>query len=491
MPKFYLPPSLIKQLEEKYHEFKRSRERVHELMKSYVADYRTFTDNRDDRTEYLEEKYAPRVPNFSHLIFFDDSVYWNVQDIAILLGRTQPAISITLSKMELSESWCARLLALRRTAKSANGNKIFVYQDGIFDLIIDRYEEEYIQRFTKPRRGEAPDIDEVKRFWAYLHEREKYHLGVIDDDTLDFPDVPAMTIKDILRLIWDKVFDIRIETLCAVIFAIAFEVMRRFFSLSIWFAVLPAAVLCACVILIHMKKSPDLLSDIGAGALLFLLLWVSGVLTFYSREPLKTEQMITLQPQLSGDDLSFVIHASDFQDVCEFLYSISPDNEFHSTGFLNQLNPKTGRPYPNNNIKIKLQEGNIALSVLYLEKDGNKSKIWPFSFDVAQEIFSLCKQNILNLTQGDWIQLYRLNDKTYLSLNPFLLSDWGMKCIDSLVYGLNTSQPDIIANREELIEAKQEAFYPKILKDEFDSVTSYLVFLDGTSSDIRENRIIR
>lgn len=208
MPKFYLPSSLLKQLEEKYHDFRRSRERVHELMKSYVADYRQFSGNRNDRTEYLEEKYAPKVPNFSHLVFLDDSVYWNVQDIAVLLGRTQPAISVTLSKMELSEYWCARLLALRRTAKSANENKIFVYQDAIFDLIIDRYEDEYIQRFTKPRRGEAPDIDEVKRFWVYLHERETYHLGVIDEESHDFPDVPAMTMKDILRLIWDKVFDI-------------------------------------------------------------------------------------------------------------------------------------------------------------------------------------------------------------------------------------------------------------------------------------------
>ena len=491
MPKFYLPSSLIKQLEEKYHDFRRSRERVHELMKSYVADYRQFSGNRDDRTEYLEEKYAPKVPNFSHLVFLDDSVYWNVQDIAILLGRTQPAISVTLSKMELSESWRAPLLALRRTAKSANGNKIFVYKDAIFDLIIDRYEEEYIQRFTKPRRGEAPDIDEVNRFWAYLHERETYHLGVIDEESHDFPDVPAMTVKDILRLFWDKVFDIRIETLCAVLFAIAFEVMRRFFSLSIWFAVLPAAVLCACVILIHLKKFPDLLSDIGAGTLLFFLLWVSGVLTFYSREPIKTEQIITLQPQLSGDDLSFVIHASDFQDVCEFLFCISPDNEFHSTGFLEQLNPKTGKHYPNNNIKIQLQEGNIALSVFFLDKDGNKSTIWPFSFDVAHEIFSLSKLNILNLTQGDWIQLEQLNDKTYLSVNPFLLSDWGMKSIDSLVYGLNTSQPDIFVNREELIEAAQEAFYLKTLNDKIDLVSSYLVFLDGTSSDIREYRIIR
>ena len=189
--------------------------------------------------------------------------------------------------------------------------------------------------------------------------------------------------------------------------------------------------------------------------------------------------------------MSFVIHASDFQDVCEFLYCISPDNEFQSTGFLDQLNPKTGKHYPNNNIKIKLQEGNIALSVLFLDKDGNKSKIWPFSFDVAHEIFSLCKQNILNLTQGDWIQLQQLNDETYLSLNPFLLSDWGKKSINSLVYGLNTSQPDIIVKRDELIEATQEAFCLKILKDKIDLVSSYLVFLDGTSSDIRENRIMR
>ena len=52
------------------------------------------------------------------------------------MGRTQQAISSTLMKLERSEGWCARLLALRQSAKSANGNKIFVYSEEIFDLLM-------------------------------------------------------------------------------------------------------------------------------------------------------------------------------------------------------------------------------------------------------------------------------------------------------------------------------------------------------------------
>ena len=61
--------------------------------------------------------------------------------------------------------------------KSANGNKIFVYSEEIFDLLMDRYEEEYLQRFTKPRRDNsdnAPDIEELCKFWRYLHDMERH-----------------------------------------------------------------------------------------------------------------------------------------------------------------------------------------------------------------------------------------------------------------------------------------------------------------------------
>lgn len=56
-------------------------------------------------------------------------------------------------------------MALRKLVKSANSNKIF-------DLLIDRYEDKYLLRFSKPRKGNqdnTPDIAELRKFWNYLH----------------------------------------------------------------------------------------------------------------------------------------------------------------------------------------------------------------------------------------------------------------------------------------------------------------------------------
>ncbi|MBQ7545210.1 MAG: hypothetical protein IJT02_09750 [Synergistaceae bacterium] len=59
------------------------------------------------------------------------------------------------------------------------------------DLILDKYEDEYLSRFIRPRRGiNPPDAEEVMRFWEYL----KYDAALHEDYTPDLPlvadDVP-------------------------------------------------------------------------------------------------------------------------------------------------------------------------------------------------------------------------------------------------------------------------------------------------------------
>ncbi|MBQ7214807.1 MAG: carboxylesterase family protein [Synergistaceae bacterium] len=136
MPTFSLTEDTISRLRTKFTEFQKARKRVHALITRYVADYRQFNGTTDDRKEFLEEKYSRLAPSFSHLVADEKGILWNVSDIALLMGRTQQAISSTLMKLERSEGWCARLLALRQSAKSANGNKIFVYSEEIFDLLM-------------------------------------------------------------------------------------------------------------------------------------------------------------------------------------------------------------------------------------------------------------------------------------------------------------------------------------------------------------------
>lgn len=109
--------------------------------------------------------------------------------------------------MECSEGWCSRLLALRHTDKASNGLTIHSYSREIFDLIVDRYEEEYLQRFASPRHGEPKDIDEIRRFWHYLKQSaEAGRMNIASLEEHELPDIPAMGWKDILSLIWCKIF---------------------------------------------------------------------------------------------------------------------------------------------------------------------------------------------------------------------------------------------------------------------------------------------
>ena len=121
----------------------------------------------------------------------------------------------------------------------------------MFDLLMDRYEDEHLQRFSKPRRGNqenAPDINELRRFWRYLNDMERHNeFLTIKEHQSEQPDIPAMSWRNIIALIWDKVFNIRIGTVASLIFAVCFEVARRYFSVSLWFSLVPTVIVVACV----------------------------------------------------------------------------------------------------------------------------------------------------------------------------------------------------------------------------------------------------
>ena len=483
MPTFNLSDDTVSRLRTKFAEFQNARKRVHALIADYVADYRQFCGNPSDRRESLERKYAPRVPDFSHIVFDDAQIFFNVSDIAILLGRSQPAISITLSNIERSQGWVSRLLPLRKLVKSANGNKIFVYSEGIFDLLIDRYEDEYLLRFSKPRRGNqenAPDIEEVRKFWKYLHDIERHNELLALRQQTELPDVPAMSLKDIIALIWDKVFNIRIGTVASLVFAVCFEVARRYFSISLWLSIVPITVICACIVLIHRRYAPDTLSDIGAGALLFLMLWISGSLSLYKSEPPKATQNITLSTALSGDNILFNISAAHFSNIKEFLYRISPDAQFHSTGFLPQINPKNNLPYPKTTIQNNIPHGNAHIEVKFKDYGGHESEPWFFSFDIDAVRFNLCKQNILS-SKEVWLEARKVGHKVFLMPSAMLSSTYSKSSVQSLVYGINTSSPDTTVSIYDIsiyelltLNAQNISF-----------ISSYLIFDDGSSSDVR------
>ncbi|MBQ7153938.1 MAG: hypothetical protein IJR85_00050 [Synergistaceae bacterium] len=181
--------------------------------------------------------------------------------------------------MERSEGWCSRLLAIRRTDKAANGLTIYSYSREIFDLIVDHYEEEYLQRFANPRHGPPKDIDEVRRFWKYLKQSaEAESMHIVSREEHELPDIPPMTWNDILSLIWRKIFTVRTGAFFGITFALSFELAGRWTGIKPFFMAGGFCVMFLCMLMIRLRKwRIDVLADIGAGALLFGLLWTAGM----------------------------------------------------------------------------------------------------------------------------------------------------------------------------------------------------------------------
>ena len=496
---FNLSDDTVAKLQRKFFQFQNSRKIVHELLLDYVADYRQFLGSHDDRKEFLERQFRHRVPNFSHLISSDNQIFWHVSDIAIILGKNQSSISRTLSSIERSEDWNFRLIAIRKPVKSANGNSIFVYQQDIFDLIIDKYEEEYLLRFSSPRWGSkdnAPNLEEIKRFWNYL--KDFYNLN--DYATYNgkklFQDIPQMSLNNILSLIWTKVFNFRISTISSVIFAVGFELARRLFGFHLWLAAIPAFISILCVILILKRKfTPDTLSNIGAGAFLISLLWISATLSVDRFHYQTSKQNIILTPVRSNNNsINFQIN-SNILNVKEFLYRISPDTSFHSTGFLQQINPNTNLPYPDMSIHNHLSSGRAEIDVKFVDDHDFESSVWHFSFDVAHELFKLNKFFILNpdlpWVSAEQYKIFTTGKVTSnASLSPFMFSKEIRSSIKHLLYGINNKIPDREVDFNNL-----DSYEPYVLFKTNDNsirfVSSQIIFIDGSSSDIRISNITK
>ena len=193
----------------------------------------------------------------------------------------------------------------------------------------------------------------------------------------------------------------------------------------------------------------------------------------------------------------FNITAADFSDVKEFMFRISPDVQFRSTGFLSQINASRNLPYPDRLIRNNaVYHGTALIDVKYSDFAENESEVWHFSFDIDTERFNLCKQYILKSNEN-WfgITKYSYNNITDVFVNSnLLISMQGKNSIKSFVYGINTDEPDTEIEFQYFYEGRQMSKpnpYAVVSVEDSDikSVSSYLIFKDGTSSDIRVSRI--
>ena len=77
-----------------------------------------------------------------------DNFSWGQRDIAIVMGKDQSNVSRILRRMKRDARWRAALQSLRIAVGCKER-----YSDDIFSLVLDFCEEEYLERFSQPRRG--------------------------------------------------------------------------------------------------------------------------------------------------------------------------------------------------------------------------------------------------------------------------------------------------------------------------------------------------
>ena len=187
-----------------------------------------------------------------------------------------------------------------------------------------------------------------------------------------------------------------------------------------------------------------------------------------------------LSPAISGYNIHFNISATHFSEIKEFLYRISPDTQFLSTGFSPQINPKNNLPYPKTTIQNNTPHGISHIEVKYLDLNGHVSEAWFFSFDIDAVRFNLCKQYILNYKEV-WLEARKVGHKVFLMPSAMLSSTYGKSSVHSLVYGINTSSPDTSVSINDI------SIYELLTlnSQNVSFISSYLIFNDGSSSDVR------
>ncbi|RRD66037.1 hypothetical protein [Fretibacterium sp. OH1220_COT-178] len=106
-----------------------------------------------ERIEAFLDERIP-IPHFARLKMerrrLANKFYWGQNEIAIVMGRDQSNVSRLFRRMKQNETWAARLDPLYRRSGRRES-----YDDGIFALILDFCEEEYLERLIRPRRGKG------------------------------------------------------------------------------------------------------------------------------------------------------------------------------------------------------------------------------------------------------------------------------------------------------------------------------------------------
>lgn len=190
----------------KFYAFKKERDELNLFLVSFIADYTMLqNDEPSKRRRYLKKKYGLRTPRINYRFNTGEGYCWSVRNIAIVLGRDRSAITRVISRIRRYDSWNEKLSPLHFVIKSYEGGNIDVYQQDIFEVLEDFYEEEYLLRFARPRRGDGvsvPSLGELRRFWGSLRGIETAQRYAILPCGGEITFQPQSVIERILDTVW-------------------------------------------------------------------------------------------------------------------------------------------------------------------------------------------------------------------------------------------------------------------------------------------------
>lgn len=534
-----LPRELRLKLANKFLSFCEARASIRRRMESYVLDYQLHDAGAAHKYERLEEQYSADRPDLSRLSPNEEgTMLWSMRDIAIVLGRNVSSVMRTLRRMENSPKWGERLNGLTHRRDNPGRGAATLYAGGIFDAVVDFYEDAYVARVTHPRHG-APlpeaHILAIRAFWRWLRE---------NPDGLDWreyarslslasgPSPSAAALYQGLRLIVKRAFSIKMGTFFLVLFALIYELS----GLWPWFNfALPLLSLCALAFVLHQMPRgrwyTPWLVDAGACALTFTLLWGLAVVVALDapqkpmwrflkglprQEAHQTSIPLSSNTALSGItptlstakagwdkggevsdmrlELSYIregiatFYVYTGEEPREIFYRVSPDRDFRSAGFSSERNPVTKERYAQHTIDLK-EWPEYELEVKYADRGGGMHGPRTFGVDLHEEFMKEVRKA---LDSVDWVTFSK-GRKTDIQLDVFrelwpLGAGWNI--IDKIAYGVNKKSPNRERERPKLgkelpVADIADRFLAAGTKEKVWFVSIQIFFSDGTSTDVR------
>ena len=473
-----LPRELQLKLTNRFLAFCEARASIRRRMESYVLDYQLHDTGAAHKYERLEEQYAADRPDLNHLVWSEDGpVLWGMRDVAIVLGRNVSSVMRTFRRMEKSPRWGERLNGLTHRSKNPGRGAATLYGGGIFDAIVDFYEDAYLERLTHPRHGASLPEEQCRRirdFWRRLKENpegldlREYARSLELRTGTGFS---LSTIYACLRMIVRRAFSIRAGTFFLVLFALVYELSQRWpwFNLALPILSLSVLVFVLCRMPRGRWYTPWMV-DAGACALTFTLLWGLAVMATpegpaqrllaglgpaskeRGEESPRSEEappavyldLVSVQEDYTNPaNKAFypgTVHFSitPSRPAKEIFYKFSEEADYQTTGFLPQRDPSTGLPYPDLGITTPI----LPVVTVYVQFIGTDDRRYgPFitTIDTAKARLQKVKTEILRRAQP-WVTFEKIEEENILATDLFFLPD--NSAIEKIRFGINTDVPD-------------------------------------------------